>query len=150
MKILILASNPRKDLNLEREIRDLKDVIEKSGNRQRFEVQDALAVRVGDLQDLLFRHRPQIVHFCGHGSGRQGLVFESNNRGEQWVRVEALSDLFRLFAQNVGCVLLNACYSEEQANAIVNHIDYVIGMSHEIQDNAAISFSRRIPSSIRV
>ena len=150
MKILILASNPRGDLKLDREIRDLKDVIEKSGNRQRFEVQDALAVRVGDLQDLLFRHRPQIVHFCGHGSGRQGLVFESNNRGEQWVRVEALSDLFRLFAQNVGCVLLNACYSEEQANAIVNHIDYVIGMSHEIQDNAAISFSRRIPSSIRV
>jgi formylglycine-generating enzyme required for sulfatase activity len=133
--------SPR-DLKLDREIRDLKDVIEKSGNRQRFEVEDALAVRVGDLHDLFFRHRPQIVHFCGHGSGQQGLVFESNDGGEQWVRAEALSDLFRLFTQNVGCVLLNACYSEEQANAIVNHIDYVIGMSQEIQDNAAIAFSK--------
>jgi len=142
MKILILASNPRKDLNLDREIRDLKDVIEKSRDRQEFEVEDALAVRVGDLQDLLFRYRPQVVHFCGHGSGQQGLVFEGNDGGEQWVRAEALSDLFRLFAENVGCVLLNACYSEEQANAIVNHIDYVIGMSREIQDNAAIAFSK--------
>ena len=142
MKILILASNPRKDLNLDREIRDLKNVIEASRDRQQFEVEDALAVRVGDLQDLLFRHRPQIVHFCGHGSGQQGLVFEGNDGGEQWVRAEALSDLFRLFSKNVGCVLLNACYSEEQANAIVNHIDYVIGMNQEIRDDAAIAFSK--------
>jgi len=120
----------------------LKDVIEKSRDRQGFEVEDALAVRVGDLQELLHRHRPQIVHFCGHGSGQQGLVFEGNDEGEQWVRAEALSDLFRLFAENVGCVLLNACYSEEQANAIVNHIDYVIGMNQEIRDDAAIAFSK--------
>ena len=142
MKILILSSNPRKDLNLDDEIRDLQDVIEKSRNRQEFEVEIAPAVRVGDLQDLFFRHRPQIVHFCGHGSGQQGLVFKGKDGGEQWVRAEALSDLFRLFSTNVGCVLLNACYSEEQANAIVNHIDYVIGMNQEIRDDAAIAFSK--------
>ena len=143
MKILILASNPRNDLNLDREIRDLKEVIKKSGNSREFEIEDALAVRVGDLQDLLFSHRPQIVHFCGHGSDQQGLVFEGNEDGEQQcVGAEALSDLFRLFAENVGCVLLNACYSEKQANAIVNHIDYVIGMNQEIRDEAAIAFSK--------
>lgn len=142
MKILILASNPRKDLNLDDEIRDLQDVIEKSRNRQEFKVEIAPAVRVGDLQDLLHRHKPQIVHFCGHGSGQQGLVFKGNDGGEQWVRADALSDLFRLFSSNVGCVLLNACYSEEQADAIVNHIDYVIGMNQEIRDDAAIAFSK--------
>ncbi|MEP0924376.1 CHAT domain-containing protein [Leptolyngbya sp. ST-U4] len=142
MKILILASNPRKDLNLDHEIRDLKDVIENSRNRQEFEVEDALAVRVEDLQDLLLRHKPQIVHFCGHGSGQQGLVFENDDGGEQWVRAEALSDLFKLFSEHVECILLNACYSEEQANAIVNHINYVIGMNQEIRDDAAIAFAK--------
>jgi len=142
MKILILASNPRKDLNLDREIRDLRDVVEKSRNRQQLEVEDALAVRVGDLQDLLFKHEPHIVHFCGHGGGQPGLVFEGNDGGEQWVRTGALHDLFRLFSSKVGCVLLNACYSEEQANEIVNHIDYVIGMNQEIRDDAAIAFSK--------
>jgi formylglycine-generating enzyme required for sulfatase activity len=141
-KILILASNPRKDLNLDREIRDLQGVIERSQHGEKFEVISGLAVRVGDLQDLMLKHRPQIVHFCGHGSGKQGLVFEGNDGGEQWVRADALSDLFRLFSNNVGCVLLNACYSEEQANAIVNHIDYVIGMNQEIRDDAAIAFSK--------
>lgn len=142
MKILILASNPRKDLNLDREIRDLKDVIERSNNRHQFEVEDALAVRVGELQELLFKHKPQIVHFCGHGGGRPGLVFEDNNGREQWVRTGALRDLFRLFSAHVGCVVLNACYSEEQANEIVDHIDYVIGMNQEIRDDAAIAFSK--------
>jgi hypothetical protein len=142
MKILILASNPRNDLDLNQEIRDLKDVIDSSRNRQEFEVEDALAVRVGDLQELLFKHQPQIVHFCGHGGGQPGLVFEGNNGGERWVRTEALRDLFRLFSSKVGCVLLNACYSEEQANEIVNHIDYVIGMNQAIRDDAAIAFAK--------
>jgi formylglycine-generating enzyme required for sulfatase activity len=142
MKILILASNPRGDLNLDREIRDLKAVIEKSRNRQDFEVETALAVRVGDLQDLFLKHQPQIVHFCGHGSGQEGLVFEGNDGSEQWVRKEALSGLFRLFSRDVGCVLLNACYSEAQADAIVEHIDYVIGMNQAIRDDAAIAFSK--------
>jgi formylglycine-generating enzyme required for sulfatase activity len=38
--------------------------------------------------------------------------------------------------------LLNACYSEEQATAIVHHIDYVIGMNQEIRDDAAIAFAK--------
>jgi hypothetical protein len=61
MKILILASNPRNDLKLVHEIRDLKNVIETSHNRQHFEVEDALAVRVGDLQDLLLKNRPLYI-----------------------------------------------------------------------------------------
>ncbi|NQE36836.1 tetratricopeptide repeat protein [Microcoleus asticus] len=142
MKILILASNPRKDLNLDREIRDLKRAIENSRNREEFEVVDELAVRVGDLQELLHKHQPQIVHFCGHGSGKQGLVFESDMGREHWVSTDALSNLFRLFSSRVECVLLNACYSEEQAGAIVDHINYVIGMNQEIRDDAAIAFSK--------
>jgi hypothetical protein len=142
MKILILSSNPRNDLDLDEEIRDLKEVIDDSRNRQNFEVEDALAVRAGDLHELFFRHEPQIVHFCGHGGGQPGLAFEGRDGGEQWVGTEALRDLFRLFSNRVTCVLLNACYSEQQANEIVHHIDYVIGMNQAIRDDAAIAFSK--------
>lgn len=37
--------------------------------------------------------------------------------------------------------MLNACYSEVQANAIVEHINYAIGMNHEIRDDSAIAFA---------
>jgi Tfp pilus assembly protein PilF len=141
-KILILAANPRKDLNLDREIRDLKRVIESSQNHEDFQVIHEPAVRVGDLQELLLKHRPQIVHFCGHGGGEIGLMFESDIGREQPVGTEALSKLFKLFASHVECVLLNACYSEIQANSIVKHIAYVIGMNQAIRDDAAIAFSK--------
>jgi len=141
-KILILAANPRQDLNLNIEIRDLRKVIESSRKGEDFSVVDALAVRVTDLQELMLKHHPQIVHFCGHGSGEQGLVFEGEKDGEQLVDTDALSGLFRLFDRSVECVLLNACYSEPQANAIVEHINYVLGMNQAIRDDAAIAFSK--------
>ena len=141
MKILILASNPRKDLNLEGEIRHLQGVIERSRNREHLEVEVGLAVRPEDLQGLLLKHEPDIVHFCGHGTGTQGLVLQDGNRQEKLVSTDALSNLFELCSGWIKCVVLNACYSEVQANAIVQHIDYAIGMNHEIRDDAAIAFA---------
>jgi formylglycine-generating enzyme required for sulfatase activity len=142
-KILILAANPRKDLNLDREIRDLKGAIERSEQREAFTVVDELAVRVEDLQPLLLEHKPNIVHFCGHGEGEKGLVLDSGEGKARLVRSEALSELFRLVSaiKPIKCVLLNACYSETQAEAIVTHINYVIGMNQTICDDAAIAFA---------
>jgi hypothetical protein len=143
-KILILASNPRKDLDLDEEIRLLRNVVAQSRDRDQIEIVSEPGVRVGDLQGLLLRHEPEIVHFCGHGGGEAGLIFRMEGGGEQWVRAEALAGMFGLnpICSHVKCVLLNACYSETQADAIVQSIDYVVGMSHEIQDNAAIAFSK--------
>ena len=122
MKILILASNPRKDLNLEGEIRHLQEVIERSRNREYLDVEVGLAVRPEDLQGLFLKHEPDIVHFCGHGAGKPGLVLQDDAGLEKLVSTDALSNLFELCSQWVKCVLLNACYSEVQANAMIQHI----------------------------
>lgn len=150
MKILILAANPQRDLNLDREIRELRSVIEQSRQQEEFEVIDALAVRVQDLQELFLRHKPQIVHFCGHGTGEQGLVFDNDKGGEQ-VDTAALSQLLQLSydVQPIQCVLLNACYSEVQAEEFKNYIDYVIGIRQEVQDKAAIAFSTGFYRALR-
>jgi len=54
---------------------------------------------------------------------------------------DALAALFEQFTDQVTCVLLNSCYSEVQAVAIAEHIDYVIGMNQAIGDHAAIAFA---------
>lgn len=138
MKILILAANPKKDLDLDVEIRDLQGVIARSRKQEQLDVVPCLAVRPReDLQDLLFTHDPDILHFCGHGRGEQGLVFHEG----QMLPGNVLADLLELYADKVKCVLLNACYSEVQAEAIVQHIDYVIGIRQGIKDKAAIAFT---------
>ena len=57
------------------------------------------------------------------------------------MKAEALASLFDKFKHKVECVLLNACYSENPAKAIHQHIQYVIGMSNPIGDEAAIKFA---------
>lgn len=140
-KILILASNPNKDLDLKQEIKDLKKIIQRQAKESGFEVEIELGVRPNELQELLLEHQPSIVHFCGHGTGDQGLVLQNDAARGQLVSTDALCNLFALFKDNVECVVLNACYSEEQAKYIVDYINYVVGMSHEIRDDAAIAFA---------
>jgi hypothetical protein len=140
-KILILASNPKGDLRIDREIRDLKKAVERSGKQEEFDVEIELAARPEDLQELFHEYQPYIVHFCGHGTGEKGLVFENQNGGVQVVSTQSLSSLFKIFSDDVNCVLLNACHTEVQADAIVEHIPYVIGTSREILDEAAYFFA---------
>lgn len=63
---------------------------------------------------------PQIIHFSGHGEGHDGLVFEDDRGKPKLISGEALAGLFRLFADQVECVVLNRCYSAVQAEASPN------------------------------
>ncbi|AUB35463.1 putative ATPase, archaeal AAA+ ATPase superfamily [Nostoc flagelliforme CCNUN1] len=49
---------------------------------------------------------------------------------------------FKLHADYVNCVLLNACHSEKTAIAISQYINYAIGMNQPIEDKAAIEFAK--------
>jgi serine/threonine-protein kinase len=141
--ILILSANPKGTnlLRLGEEVREIRDGLERSQYRDLFQIETAEAVRVRDIQRAMLKYNPNIVHFCGHGAGEEGLVFEDETGQVKLVRAEALAGLFSLFADKLDCVLLNACYSEVQAQAISQQINSVIGMSQAIGDKAAIAFA---------
>lgn len=143
IKILFLASNPKNSirLRLDEEMREIDRVLRQSEFRDRFVIQQHWAVRVADLQEFLLRHKPDIVHFSGHGSAASEIILEDHNGRPRPVSKRALSQLFSLLRENIRCVILNACYSQLQAQAISEHIDCVIGMSKAIGDSAAIHFA---------
>lgn len=142
-KILVLAANPQATtrLRLDREVRDIQAGLERAKHRADFQLAHKSAVRPRDIQRAMLDENPQIVHFSGHGEGEEGLVFEDNAGSAKFVSGSALAALFQLFESDVECVLLNGCYSKAQAEAIVEHIDYVIGMKQAISDVAAIEFA---------
>ncbi len=158
--ILILAANPKgtNRLRLDEEVRKIEQGLERAKKRDQFKLVVKWAVTDDDLRRALLDNEPEIVHFAGHGTragqsgtGRDlipaadvdagGLVFEDDVERMQVVSADALAGLFKLCADSVKCVLLNACYSEDQAKAIVRHIDFVIGMKKAIGDPAAIKFA---------
>ena len=137
--ILFLAANPKQtaDLRLDEELRELDEGLKRSQQRDQFQLEQKWAVKPIDLRRAVLELKPQIVHFAGTGAGDRGLVLED---GEQ-INPTALAALFKLFQEQVKCVVLNACYSEPQAQAIAQHIPYVIGMKQAIGLQAARDFA---------
>ncbi|MBD2491721.1 AAA-like domain-containing protein [Aulosira sp. FACHB-615] len=142
-KILLLAANPigSRSLRLGEEMREIEEGLKRSKNRERYSIATAQAVRYRDIRRAILEHEPQIIHFSGHGAGEEGLVFEDETGAAKLVDAEALAGLFQLFSGQVECVVLNACYSQVQAEAIAQHIPCVIGMKKAIGDRAAIEFA---------
>lgn len=143
IKILFLAADPTDTtrLRLGQELRDIRERLQLSRDRQRFSIESRESVRPGDLTQAIFDVDPQIIHFSGHGAKNGELCLENSLGKVHPVTPSALSALFKLISAEVGCVILNACYSKVQAKAISRYIPYVIGMSKEIDDNAAMAFS---------
>lgn len=142
-KILILSANPKRTspLRLDEEMREIKEGLKRSQSRDLFSIESAEATRYRDIRRAILDNQPNIVHFSGHGSGENGLVFEDDTGYQKLVDTEAIAGLFQLFSEQVECVVLNACYSEVQAQEIAKYINYVIGMSQAIDDRASIEFS---------
>lgn len=169
--ILFLAANPShsRPLRLGEEAREIEDALQRFEGGDAYRFKQRQAARTNDFRATLLGDKPYIVHFSGHGvkyratdSDRDDLhsgvsdaagppednitpsaIVLENDRGQrQVIDPEALAELFALHRSYLACVLLNACYSRGQAQAINRHVRYVIGMAEEIADKAAIKFSR--------
>lgn len=144
MKVLFLAANPSSSsrLALGEEARAIEEKVRDSKHRHLVAVRTRWAVRPEDLQQALLEDEPTVVHFSGHGGGLVGIVLHSADQSvERLVAAGALADLFRVLKDGIKVVVLNACYSDVQALAIVEEIDFVVGMSDSIGDEAARVFA---------
>lgn len=143
ISILFLAADPMdaSRLRLGEELREIQEKLQLAKLREQFELHQRTSVRPTDISQALLDVQPQIVHFSGHGTSTGALCFENQVGQVHLVQPDALAALFEQFTHQVICILLNACYSENQARAISEHIQYVIGMNQEFGDKAAIAFA---------
>jgi hypothetical protein len=144
-RILILTANPTntKPLRVSEEVREIKRAWERSQNREQFEILVEEAVRPQEFRRTLLGHKPNIVHFSGHGGGEQGLALMGDNGEAFLVKVAPLAKFFKALQEIffIDCVFLNACYSDVQAEGIYPYVNYVVGMNQKIGDEAAKQFA---------
>lgn len=164
--ILFFAANPQgmSQLALDREARSIHLELKRSGFRDRFDFVTRWAIEPLDLLRELRELRPTIVHFSGHGvrqvatelsapsrdavapnahpvSRAGGLVVNDANGRSHVVTAEAVAQTLDAVGARVRLMVLNACYTAPLAEALLAHVDCVVGMTGAMHDDAARSFA---------
>jgi hypothetical protein len=75
--VLFLAANPRdqQQLSLDEEVRAIGEMIRKSEHRDAVRLESRWAVRPLDVLQAINECTPRIVHFSGHGSDDDEIIF---------------------------------------------------------------------------
>lgn len=142
-KILFLAANPTDQARIQTDLehRILKAELERGRGRDKFQfLPPQFAVTIPELLRAM-NDKPNIVHFSGHGE-TEGILITTDSNNAQMIPLAALQRLFKPLKGIVQIIVLNACYSAEQAKALSTFGTYVVGHNLPIADRAAISFSK--------
>lgn len=150
IKVLFLATNPldQTQLRLDEEVRNITDSIRKSKHRDSVELISAWAIRPQDVLQELNEHAPTIIHFSGHGTDTDEIVFQDDEGKAKFVTKEALMQMMFACSGEIRFAFLNTCYSRSQAEALVQYVEAAIGMNTSISDDAARIFSSQFYSAI--
>lgn len=115
--------------------------LEEGSERDAFDFFHHSGLRPEDLQGILMKRKPHIVHFCGHSSLKGKVILDTAlGRGKQ-IDPKALIEVFSIFNSHVRVVVLNACLTDEQARGLSQVVDYAVGIETTIRDRAAIAFA---------
>jgi hypothetical protein len=153
MRILFLAANPSQtsSLDLEEDLRSLEQELRGVKFRDAITLMARHAVRPDDLIRHVRAYKPNVIHFSGHGS-KAGIILRDDTGGYQAVEGANLKRF--LEGRGVDLVVLNACYSQGQADTIYGAVKTVVGTTDAVGDEAArrftVAFYRAIGDGLSV
>ncbi len=156
--ILMLTANPAgtTKLNLDKEHSKIAEKLQSHHNK--FSLIVKKAINKNEFKEYTEEVKPTILHFSGHGEKvtedlrdlgiaetEEGIILQNEDKnGYDSLSSEMIDVLFEYFKDekiNLQLVVLNACYSETQAQVIAKYVPYVIGTTKAIADTCAIAFS---------
>lgn len=150
--VAFFASDPGRDsatrLALDEEARSIGEKIRSSKHRDAVQLQTRWAVRPLDILQAINELSPTIVHFSGHGSEQDELVLQDDRGQPKLISKQAIVQTISVASESVRLVVFNTCFSFNQAQEAVKHVDAAIGMNTSIGDEAARVFSSQLYSGI--
>jgi hypothetical protein len=148
--VLFMASNPldAQQLRLDEEARAIQEMIRKSEHRDSVLLETRWATRALDVIQAINEEEPTIIHFSGHGSDNDEIVFQDNQGNAKLVSKDAIVQTMMSTSDEIKLVFFNTCFSYGQAEAVIQHVDAAIGMNTSIGDEAARVFAAQFYSAI--
>ena len=139
LRVLCLFANPAETgrLRLDQEERILRQIHEQGG----IHLISRHFVQPDDIIPALFREKPDILHFAGHG-GRNGLLLLQKTDGSGApVKAADVASAIRSTARILECVILNSCFTADNAELFRGAAHAVAGSTSRLSDQCALSFA---------
>jgi hypothetical protein len=152
LRLLVVSASPsgHPPVALARELAHLKDSLSEAAL---FELLDHATPET--LRDALQDHRPNVLHFVGHGEMKEGggaIVLESEDGTANPVSGRGLAVLLENHVPPLQLVFLNSCeggatspqdaFSSVAETLVKRHLPAVIAMQFPIPDDAAVTLAR--------
>ena len=144
LRVAMLGASPY-DVTLgairaDREFRAIRDAAGKKALR----VGAHFAATAADLNVVLNRPRPDVLHLCCHGNSRM-MMFETLEGDPHRVSVDSVVERMTSYHDDAGlrlrCLVLSMCHSAEIAPRFAPLVETVIAWRGEIDDRCAIAFA---------
>jgi WD40 repeat protein len=163
--ILFLAANPRgtTGLDLDDECAAIERELSMVTARHEFDFHSKWAVSIDAMMRHLNELQPAVIHFSGHGEGDPAtsrddhhrarrrdiaettagaaIYLEDEREQRRQVGGRPLAQMIASAAPRARVVVLNACYSDALAEALLGVVECVVGMRGAISDGAAPAFA---------
>ena len=148
--VLFFATNPKNTskLRLDEEVRTIQEMIRKSEHRDSISFETRWAVRPLDILQAINELNPDVIHFSGHGADTSELVLENADGSAKYVTKEAITQTIMTSSEKIHLMIFNTCFSNEQAQSVIEYVDSAIGMTDSISDNGACAFAAQFYSSL--
>lgn len=148
VKVLCLFADPvpESKIRLDEEKRLLSEIAEHGG----VEIAMRHAVRETDIIGAILAEKPRILHFAGHGTKHGRLVFGSESGSMAPVSAAALAAaIAATMPEPLDCVVLNSCFTGQDAEAFRGTTQCVAGSVRELADDCALAFTRGFYTGLR-
>lgn len=152
LTVLYLAASPDRQnpLRVEAEMRKVQEAVRGSRFRDNIVLQYRPAADLNSLIDGLNDHRPQIVHFSGHGNST-GVATDTGSIRKPSAKMLSFDLLAKALAATDNppeIVILNSCESSGAKKALMPPAKIIIAMQASITDVAASAFATRFYAAI--
>lgn len=144
LNILFVAANPTNlsRTQTDKEYNIIKEEIALGNHKDSFKfLEPQMAVKITQLIRAFLQQAPDIIHFSGHGNTR-GIVITKEDNTSQFLSLDMMIRLFKPLKGITKYVILNSCYSAQQAEEISKFGMYVIGNNLPVENDTALSFSK--------
>lgn len=148
--VLMMSANPNPDdpLYVEKEHSRIAKVRNASKNQTLIAIEAVPDVDLPEFAKSLRLHKPNVVHLSGHGGAGGSLVIRDADGQAVEMTPEGLAKMLSVENRTTRLVVLSACYSVALADLLIESIDCVIGMTADVDDDAAVLFSEMLYGAI--